>query len=1274
MLQRIAGISPAKCRRPDQIYLAIWSKAAQFLLFNRIFFRPQRHLGESALQLILLNRQTSRQFPGAAAPGNSDWQIFSLPNIAPRMLPYLRSKKTVDPRVRFNRQMPGHEGSNRFKRLRAKEKPMKLQEIRPIAASLALGFAFGAAQAQTAPAAPPPAAQSASSPAGADPLKSGFENPPNGARPRVWWHWMNGNISKEGIKLDLEWMHRSGLGGFQNFDAALQTPLVVPHRLVYMTPEWKDAFKYATTLADQLGLEEAIAGSPGWSESGGPWVPGSQGMKKYVWSETWVEGGKPFTGKLPSPPTNTGAFQNIGIHDELGAPPGAKAPPQFYADSLVIAYKRAPGDATVESLHAKMSSSGGSPDYAMLTDGDLEKTTKIPIPAEGQSAWIQYEFDQPQTIRAITFVTVDPNFIQQMVGGLGAPEKVLEASDDGQSFHEVAKLGGPSTGFGEDGPPENTITFPPATAKFFRVAFKRTPPPKPPDWAAGLDPSSFGFKLPPKPTDFEIAELVLHPGARVNRWQDKAAFDTESNLYALATPHVDADQAISKSDVINLTAKMHKDGTLDWTPPPGDWVVLRFGYSLLGITNHPATAEATGLEVDKLDRRFVKQYFDTYLDSYKNTVGEDMMGKRGIKYVINDSWEAGAQNWTDNMIADFKRLRGYDPTPWMPVLTGRVVVSAEASDKFLWDFRKTIQDLVATEHYGELETVLHERNMGHYGESHEEGRALIADGMEVKKYNEVPMSAYWTQTPGVNKPQYGYTADDRESASVSHIYGQNLAAAESMTAAAAPWAWSPATLKPTADAEFLAGINRFVIHESAHQPLIDKAPGMTLGPFGQWFNRNETWADQAGTWINYLARTSFLLQSGHFGADVIYYYGEDSNITAIFGDHFPPVPAGFGFDYVNADALIHELSVADGRLTTKSGMTYRVLGLDPFSQQMSLPVLRAIHKLVEDGAVVAGPKPSDDPSLADNAAEFRKLNQDLFGDGTGVHKVGKGAVYAGQDLGDVFKALNVPPDFDYTKPDSNMDIEFVHRKLDDGDLYFVDNRSDSGESVDASFRVTGKAPELWYAETGKTQPASYKIAGGVTTVPLKLEPWGTVFVVFRKLATATSRTVPAKTETELATIGGEWKIAFQPKRGAPDSITVDNLASWTDNSDPGVKYFSGAGTYTKSIEAEAGWFKKGAHVWLDLGDVKNLAEVTVNGKSLGVVWHWPYRVDVTTALKPGANTVSIKVINAWVNRLIGDQQPGVTTPITFADVKPYRANSPLLPSGLLGPVKVIQIQ
>ncbi len=1094
-----------------------------------------------------------------------------------------------------------------------------------------------------------------------DALRQGFENPPESAKPRVWWHWMNGNITKEGIELDEAWMQRAGLGGFQNFDAALFTPQVVKQRLAYMTPEWKDAFKYAIKLGDQHGLEMAIAGSPGWSETGGPWVPAQEGMKKYVWSEVEVEGGRPFTGAVPHPPSNTGAFQNLPIED-VGAMLGDSFPaPQYYADSVVIAYKAAETDVPVESLHPKITTSSGTIDPALLTDGDLVKTVKLPMAKGiGEKAWIQWEFEKPEAMRALTIVAGKKGPGDAFLPPGGDSGQALEASDDGVSFRVVATVP-------KGGSTEHTISFEPVTAKYFRVTFKTMPVPPNPF-------ADMGFPSGPPPVNHEIAELVLHPGARVNRFEEKAAFNPMPDLYGLETVKTTPEDAIQKGDVVDLTSKMRPDGTLDWTPPPGRWVVLRFGYSLLGISNHPATKEATGLEVDKLNAGYVKHYMDNYLDSYKETVGADEMGKRGIRYVVTDSWEAGAQNWTDTMIAEFTKRRGYDPRPWMPVLTGRIVESSQASDQFLWDLRKTIADLTADEHYGQVEASLKERGMGHYGESHESGRAFIADGMEVKKLDDIPMSAMWTQKPGVNKPTYGYNADDRESASVAHIYGQNLAAAESMTTCdtTTAWAWSPATLKPTADQEFLNGINRFVIHESAHQPLVGKAPGVTLGPCGQWFNRNETWAEQAHVWTRYLARNSFLLQQGRFVADVVYFYGEDSNITAEFADGDPDVPKGYNFDYINADGLIHELGVTDGRITTKSGMSYRVLALDKYSEHMSLPVLRAIHTLVEQGAVVAGKKPVGTPSLADDAAEFNKLNDELFGSGTGVQTVGKGKVYAGEDAAAALKALNVAPDFEATGAPDGQTIAFAHRRLADGDVYFVDNRGDGASSVEASFRVTGKAPELWYSEDGHVTPASFKIAEGRTTVPLKMEAWGTVFVVFRKATKETAHTVPQAAETQVAKVDGPWTVRFEAGRGAPDSVMLEKLISWTESSDKGVKYFSGTGTYTKTVEAAPGWFKKGSRLILDLGDVKNLAVVTVNGKELGTVWHAPYRVDVTEALKPGANQIQVQVINAWVNRLIGDQQPDATTKYTFATWKAYKADSPLQESGLLGPVTVVE--
>jgi hypothetical protein len=1104
-----------------------------------------------------------------------------------------------------------------------------------------------------------------------DALMRGFLDPPDSAKPRVWWHWMSGNITKEGIKADLEWMKRAGIAGFQNFDAGLNTPQIVEKRLVFMTPEWKDAFKYAATLADELGLEMAIAGSPGWSESGGPWVPPAQAMKKYVWSETRVEGGRPFTGALPKPPSTTGQYQNLA-GGRGGGMGGAtpQAPPVFYADSAVVAYRLPDGERRLAAVQAKVTASGGTFNPVELIDGDLAKATLLPAAPVDQKAWIQIEYPEPQTIRGLTFVTGGGGRGGGRGGG-GASNQALEASDDGQQFRIVAAIPGGA----------RTIAIPSATARFFRVTIRTQPQPAgrggagvpggfggpgAPPGAAQAQPAApaAAQAQPAPPAGTQIAELVLYGATPVNRFQEKAAFSAAIGIYDMATPPAPAADAIGKADVIDLSSKMRADGTLDWTPPAGTWIVLRMGYSLTGASNRPASPEATGLEVDKLSRLHVKAYFDNYLGQYKDTVGT-LMGKRGLQYVITDSWEAGVQNWTDDMVAEFTRHRGYDMRPWLPVLAGRIVESAEASDRFLWDFRKTIADLTTENHYDQLTALLREREMGRYTESHENGRAFIGDGMDVKRTAAVPMSAMWTAGP--NQATERYDADVRESASVAHIYGQNLVAAESLTAGSGAWSFSPETLKPTADRLLAMGLNRFVIHTSVHQPSNDKIPGLGLGQFGQWFTRHETWAEQAKVWTTYLARSSYMLQQGKFVADIIYYYGEDSNITALFGNRSPEIPAGYSFDYVNSDALMNRLSVTNGQITTTTGMSYRILGLDSNSRHMSLAVLRKLRDLVNAGAIVVGSKPIDSPSQADDQAEFKTIADQLWGPG-----IGKGKLYSGQTIAEVLASLQVAPDFEYGKPQRDANLMFVHRKLADGDFYWVNNRNARAEILDASFRVTGKAPEFWHADTGVAEPAAYRIANGRTTVPLRLEPNDAVFVVFRRASAATSRTLPLQAETRLGTVQGSWDVTFQPNRGAPAQISLDALNSWSDNSDTGVKYFSGTGTYTKTIQAPTDWFKAGARLWLDLGDVKNIAEVSVNGKPLGILWKTPFRADVTSALKPGANMLEIKITNLWVNRLVGDQQLNVTKKFTYTAQQFYRVDSPLLPSGLLGPVQFIR--
>jgi hypothetical protein len=917
----------------------------------------------------------------------------------------------------------------------------------------------------------------------------------------------------------------------------------------------------------------------------------------------------------------------------------------------VVAYRQLDGERRLATVQAKVTASGGTFNPSELIDGDLTKATLLPAAPVDQKAWIQIEYPEPQTVRGLTLVT-GGGAGRGFGRGAGPSNPELESSDDGRQFRTVAVI---PVG-------ARTIAITPVTARSFRVTIRTQPQPA---GRGGVGPPPAGAQAqsaPPAGT--QIAELVLHGVTPVNRFQEKAGFSAATGIYDMATPPVPAADAIHKADVVDLSLKMRADGTLDWTPPAGNWMVLRMGYSLTGARNSPASPEATGLEVDKLSRPYVKAYFDNYLGQYKDAVGA-LMGKRGLQYVITDSWEAGVQNWTDDMIAEFAKRRGYDMRPWLPVLTGRIVESAEASDRFLWDFRKTIADLTTENHYDQLTTLLHERGMGRYTESHESGRAFIGDGMEVKRTADIPMSAMWTS--GLGQATDRYDADVRESASVAHIYGQNLVAAESLTAGSGAWSFSPETLKPTADRLLAMGLNRFVIHTSVHQPSNDKIPGLGLGPFGQWFTRHETWAEQAKVWTSYLARSSYMLQQGKFVADIIYYYGEDSNITALFSNRSSELPVGYNFDYVNADALMNCLSVTDGRITTTTGMSYRVLGLDPNSRHMSLSVLRKIRDLVHAGAVVVGPKPIDSPSQADDQAEFKTVADQLWGPG-----IGKGKVYASQTIAEALASLQVTPDFEYGKPQRDTNLLFVHRRLADGDLYWVNNRNARVEILDASFRVAGKAPELWHADTGVREPASYRIADGRTTVPLRLEPNDAVFVVFRRASTATSRTLPLQAETRLGTVQGSWDVAFQPNRGAPARISLDSLSSWSDNSVDGVKYFSGTGTYTKTIQASADWFKTGAKLWLDLGDVKNIAEVSVNGKPLGVLWKTPFRVDVTSALKSGANTLEIKVTNLWVNRLIGDQQPDVTKKYTYTAQQFYRADSPLLPSGLLGPVQFIR--
>ncbi|SHN40717.1 glycosyl hydrolase [Chitinophaga sp. CF418] len=1093
-----------------------------------------------------------------------------------------------------------------------------------------------------------------------DILYENFISPPHEAKPRVWWHWMNGNITKDGIRKDLEWMHRVGIGGFHNFEVELgrsDKSQIVDRPLVYMTPEWVDVFKFATKLADSLKLEMAIAASPGFSETGGSWVKPEDGMKKLVWTEIRVKGGTSNI-KIAAAPGTTGPFQNIPIQPFGERKVDISKNILFYRDVAVLAYKLPQADRSLSDLGVVVTSSSNNFTLSQLTDGDLSTGVLLPKDTVKGYAWIQFAFPQPQTVKAVSMVGGgNPGMFG--MGADPADGRALEASDDGVNYRLITHI-----------PPgailQQTIPVPETTARYFRITVKN-----PPDPFNRASTMGLADKSKKNLNGTEIAEIVLHTADRINRFEEKSAFAPAGNLLDTKTTAASND-VINVNDVINITDKLNADGTIDWIAPErGEWKIIRLGYSLLGTINHPASYPATGLEVDKLDPVAVKNYFTNYLERYKNATGSMMGSKGALQYLITDSWEAGAQNWTTDLPAEFQKRRGYSIIPWLPVLTGAIVKSADASEAFLFDFRKTLGEMVAAYHYDALTDILARYGMKRYSESHEDGRAFIGDGMEVKRTAAIPMSALWTPSPVINQnDQTRYTIDIRESASVAHLYGQNLVAAESLTAlgmGGSAWAYYPGNLKPSADLELASGVNRFVIHCSPHQPVDNKIPGLGLGPFGQWYTRHETWAEQAKVWNDYLARSSYLLQQGRFAADIVYYYGEDNNITNLFGKRPPAIPDGYNYDFINTDALINILSVKDGKLITPGGMSYSLLVLDSSAVKMALPALRKLRELVRSGATVTGIKPIATPSLTDDPNEFNKLVNEIWASSNSKVTVAK-------PLSEVLSSLNILPDFEYTKPQDNTQLMYVHRRLSNGDIYWVNNRNDRNETVEAIFRVSGKVPQIWHPETGRIEAASYKIENGRTTVLLNLTPNDAVFVVFRSHATKNVLTLPAKTEREIMTVEGSWKVMFQPNREAPASATFDRLVSYTENSDAGIRYFSGTATYTKNINLRSDALVEGAQLWLDLGDVKNLGEVLVNGKLLGIVWKKPFRVDVTNALKAGENKLEIKVTNLWVNRLIGDAQPGVTNRITYTTLPFYKADSPLQPSGLLGPVKIISIR
>lgn len=1072
-------------------------------------------------------------------------------------------------------------------------------------------------------------------------LVEGFADPPASARPRVWWHWMNGNITQEGIDKDLAWMKRIGIAGLQNFDANISTPQIVDRRLVYMTPEWQEAFRFTAQKAAELDLELAIAASPGWSETGGPWVKPEDGMKKLVWSETLVQGGRRFTGRLPDPPSVSGPYQSMGKGAQFGGNDKDRPKPTAYGDIRVFAYSVA--SAALPLPVVSVPGAATAVDAAPLSDGNLETRLHVETGTENAPGTLEMAFTEPHALRSV-YIFI-PNQAQMYNDAALLPRLEVQV---GEGWQRVADL--PLTTV------PTTVGFAPVTGKLFRVVFA-------PNLRA--DRQSLAPRRHPK--FVQVAELRLSSDQRVDQFEAKSGLAVAKSYYDMGNSGAQSEPGLPSDRIVDLTTKLRADGSLDWKPPRGRWRVVRLGWSLTGTTNHPAPPEATGLEVDKYDSRAVRSYLETYLSMYRKATGDQLIGERGLRALLTDSTEVGASNWTPQMVEEFKRRRGYDPTPWLPALTGAMVETRGRTDAFLYDYRRTLADLHA-EHYRVVAAVAHEQGLKVYSEALEGRRPSLGDDMAMRRSADYPMAAIWTY-PRDQGPQVPALADMKGAASVAHIYGQNIAAAESLTSNGAFWAHAPMDLKRVIDLAFATGINRPVIHTSVHQPADDKIPGLSLAVFGQFFTRHETWAEMARPWIDYLARSSFLLQQGRNVADVAYFYGEERPLVELFGvQPAADAPKRYAYDFVNADALLNELKVEEGDLVSSGGVRYKILFLGGDSRRMTAPVLRALAKLAESGATLVGQAPENSPSLADDPAAFAALVKRLWS-GEPITAVGKGRVIATSDVEIALSQIGVPPAFDYSKPDADSEILFVQRRIADGELFYVNNRVNRSQTFEARFRVSGKQPEIWRAEQGRSEPVSYRIENGETIVPLAMAAEDTFFVVFRKPATTASSIVASATLTDIASMDDGWTVSFQPGRGAPASAKLGRLAPLNEQGDPGIKYFSGVATYTNVFTLPRG-VNRSAPLWLDLGAVGDLAEVFVNGQSVGTVWHAPFRLDIAGAAKSGRNRVEVRVANLWVNRLIGDAQLGATK-IAWTASRTYPATAPLRASGLIGPVKLL---
>ena len=1042
-----------------------------------------------------------------------------------------------------------------------------------------------------------------------------FLRPPQVYRPQTWFHFIGGNVAKEGITADLEAIAGAGISGVQLFHGQFggAWPGVSP-QIACLSDLWDDAVRHTAEECRRLGLRFTMQNCPGWAMSGGPWIEPSNAMRHLVWSRTDAEGG-----------TNA-------ISAALAQPQPGGEPWRDYKDIAVLAFPT-PLDDTGEPLRPQ-SVKSNRPELRWtdcIAGNPAGRLSLSPAP-DDEPHWVEVTFPDATAVRTVEFSSVD-GFNHGWCYEPGVTVTVEAVLPDGTA-RDVLHADMPQSSWQDDRP----ISF----------ACPEMP-----------DVRTYRISIANR-HNMNLRSLRLFSAARKNNWESEAGWTLRSIVREGENPRQSQAAFVNPAQIRDITAMMDVHGNLKWDAPSGKWTILRVGHVNTGMRNGPAPPEGTGWECNKLSETGPDAHFAGYIGRLSGQDGPLANGL--LNGMLLDSWECRTQTWTADMEAEFARMSGYPLRQWLPAVFGYVVGDHETTTRFLRDWRATIGDLFVHKFYGRMAKLAKDNGLTISYET-AAGDIFPADILEYFKYADVPMCEFWQPF------SEGYVGSlnfkpVKPTASAARLYGKPRVAAEAFTSFSLTWDEHWDMLKEIANINCIEGVTHFVFHTYTHNPQTPfLPPGTSFGSgIGTPFLRGQTWWKYMPEFTAYLARCTYLLERGKPVSDVLWYLGDEINHKP---DQEVPFPAGFKYDYCNPDVLLNRLSVRNGMLVTPEGVRYRVLWL-PDNPRMLPQTLEKLYALVRDGATVIGDAPHGLATLTDAALAQQRFDaavENIWGKTPerGIRQSGKGCVVSGMTLDEALNELNIQPDV------TGGDALWTHRSIDGADWYYVCAPKGSNFCGTLNFRNNTGNAGIWDPVTGEIKPAKTGLNGDRTSVWLCLPQAGSCFVVFQKNSKPETQNLKPETRNPIP-LTSPWTLTFPDGWGAPSTLQIDGLKAWKDlDVSDEAKAFSGAVTYTTTFDV--GEVKKSAYYSLDLGRVEMIAAVSLNGKPLRTLWTPPYGLDLTEAVRQGTNTLTVEVTGTWFNRLVYDANQPEDRRKTWTINGPSKDEA-LRESGLLGPVLI----